>query len=96
MSRYPPGGEGGLQIWQNTGVVQDEVLAHRLGLIPFRVDPAMLLFREENTEISEDNALKLKLHVKCSEADLKPFDKALSGKDWSRAGQVPFGYWWMP
>lgn len=66
-----------IQMWQNTGVVQDEVLAHRLGLIPFRIDPEKLKFRTPSQELGEENALKVRLHVKCTEADLKPYQKSM-------------------
>ena len=31
-------------MWNNTSIMQDEVLSHRLGLIPLRVDPRKLVF----------------------------------------------------
>ncbi|KAL8270224.1 hypothetical protein Esti_005845 [Eimeria stiedai] len=64
-------------MWQNTGVVQDEVLAHRLGLIPFRVNPEKLKYRTATQELGEENALKLKLHVKCTAANLQPYQKSM-------------------
>ena len=34
-------------IYNNTSLVQDEVLAHRLGLIPIKVDPRLFEYRTE-------------------------------------------------
>ncbi|PKI83092.1 Rpc40p [Malassezia vespertilionis] len=32
-------------IWNNTSIIQDEVLSHRLGLIPLAIDPTKLTFK---------------------------------------------------
>ncbi|XP_020777063.1 DNA-directed RNA polymerases I and III subunit RPAC1 [Boleophthalmus pectinirostris] len=58
-------------IYNNTSIVQDEVLAHRLGLIPIRADPRLFEYRNsgEDTgaeEGSEIDTIQLQLKVKCS------------------------------
>lgn len=35
-------------ITNNTSIIQDEVLAHRLGLIPFKTDPRLFEFKKES------------------------------------------------
>ncbi|XP_072912285.1 DNA-directed RNA polymerases I and III subunit RPAC1 isoform X5 [Hemitrygon akajei] len=54
-------------IYNNTSIVQDEVLAHRLGLIPIKADPRLFEYRstgdEEGTEI---DTLQFHLKVKCT------------------------------
>ncbi|KAL6529403.1 hypothetical protein OROGR_015026 [Orobanche gracilis] len=49
----------------NTSVVQEEVLAHRLGLIPLKVDPRIFKYKSENDEPTEENTIVFKLHVRC-------------------------------
>ncbi|CEM36954.1 unnamed protein product [Vitrella brassicaformis CCMP3155] len=56
-----------IQVYQNTGVLCDEVLVHRLGLIPIRLDPQHFEYRRENEEHSAENSVKFKLHVKCDQ-----------------------------
>jgi DNA-directed RNA polymerase I and III subunit RPAC1 len=56
-----------VHLWQNTGVIQDEILCHRLGLVPIwvpeidTVEPA----KEEGDDFDVSGAIKFKLHVKC-------------------------------
>eukprot|EP00386_Alphamonas_edax_P016032 GDKI01049012.1.p1 GENE.GDKI01049012.1~~GDKI01049012.1.p1 ORF type:complete len:392 (+),score=109.76 GDKI01049012.1:119-1177(+) len=49
----------------NTGVIQDEVLSHRLGLIPLKINPDMLKDRRENGEMTEENTIKFTLQKRC-------------------------------
>eukprot|EP01054_Gregarina_sp_Poly1_P000303 Gregarina_sp_Poly_1__302@NODE_1075_length_5172_cov_40_719491_g538_i1_p3_GENE_NODE_1075_length_5172_cov_40_719491_g538_i1NODE_1075_length_5172_cov_40_719491_g538_i1_p3_ORF_typecomplete_len186_score21_36RNA_pol_L/PF01193_24/1_9e32RNA_pol_A_bac/PF01000_26/7_7e14_NODE_1075_length_5172_cov_40_719491_g538_i111681725 len=66
-----------VHLWQNTGVIQDEVLCHRLGLIPFKVDPIHFKYRTENEEHNAENSLCFSLHVVCTEQNLDPTLKCL-------------------
>ncbi|XP_062089674.1 uncharacterized protein LOC133796211 [Humulus lupulus] len=52
-------------IANNTSVVQDEVLSHRLGLIPIKVDPRWFEYADNNTQ-NEKNTIVFKLHVRCA------------------------------
>lgn len=60
-------------VYQNTSVIPDEVLAHRLGLIPILADPNLFVCKDgnvkvkclEHSEYDDKNAIKFSLHVKC-------------------------------
>jgi len=55
-----------VRIFQNTSVMQDEVLAHRLGLIPIKADPRWFKDLSENKGVpNEENTLVFTLEVKC-------------------------------
>ncbi len=46
-------------IYNNTSIIQDEVLAHRLGLIPIKADPRMFEYRNEGTLTASQNVAHL-------------------------------------
>lgn len=54
-------------IWNNSSIIQDEVLSHRVGLIPIQVDPREfeLMATECSEEATDVNTIVFKLDVKC-------------------------------
>eukprot|EP01016_Furgasonia_blochmanni_P000472 TRINITY_DN1010_c0_g1_i7.p1 TRINITY_DN1010_c0_g1~~TRINITY_DN1010_c0_g1_i7.p1 ORF type:complete len:263 (-),score=63.64 TRINITY_DN1010_c0_g1_i7:645-1433(-) len=54
-----------INLYQNTSVIHDEVLVHRIGLVPIKADPSLFLFKKEEDEIDESNTIKLRLKAKC-------------------------------
>jgi len=56
-------------MWQNTSIIPDENLAHRVGLIPLKVDARLLEFHDPSKEYSEHDSLHFKLHKVCSKKD---------------------------
>jgi len=58
-----------VNMWQNTSIIPDENLAHRMGLVPIMVDPETLEYRKEGEELNEKNCIKFKLHVRCTKKD---------------------------
>ena len=62
---------------QNTGIIQDEKLAHRLGLVPIHVDAAEFGARPGVTgepDATEDDTLVFELDVDCQESDVDRAD----------------------
>eukprot|EP00750_Incisomonas_marina_P002889 INCI12749.1.p1 GENE.INCI12749.1~~INCI12749.1.p1 ORF type:complete len:340 (+),score=81.54 INCI12749.1:121-1140(+) len=69
--------------YQNTGIMQDEKLAHRLGLIPILADAANFEARPEATgepNATENDTLVFELDVECTEADVDRSDPSKLSK----------------
>ena len=61
-------------IWQNTSIIPDENLAHRMGLVPLAVDAREFEYPTSATshnieDYDETTALKFKLHKVCTKKD---------------------------
>jgi DNA-directed RNA polymerase I and III subunit RPAC1 len=56
----------------NTSIIPDEVLSHRLGLIPIKVDPKKLQFKEAHENATDLNTLVLHLKVQCDKDPQAP------------------------
>jgi DNA-directed RNA polymerase I and III subunit RPAC1 len=54
-----------VNIYQNTSIIPDEVLCHRLGLIPILANANDFEYKKENEEYNENNSLQFKVHIKC-------------------------------
>ncbi|KAF9172030.1 DNA-directed RNA polymerases I and III subunit RPAC1 [Mortierella sp. AD011] len=52
-------------VMNNTSVVVDEVLAHRLGLVPILADPTKFDFKAKDETSTDVNTIVFKLSVKC-------------------------------
>ena len=77
-----------LFVYNNTSIIQDEILAHRLGLIPIFADPRCFKFppqtppAEEQSDLSDEEQLKtdagihlvFELKVKCTKNPKAPED----------------------
>ncbi len=53
-------------LFQNTSIIQDEVLAHRLGLIPIHADPKKFEYLSDCEYPDETNTTVMTLEVTCS------------------------------
>ncbi|CDO93923.1 unnamed protein product [Kluyveromyces dobzhanskii CBS 2104] len=64
--------------FNNTSVLQDEVLAHRIGLVPLKVDPDMLSWVDtslaEAERFTDENTIVMSLNVKCTRNPDAPKD----------------------
>ncbi|XP_072031344.1 DNA-directed RNA polymerases I and III subunit RPAC1-like [Amphiura filiformis] len=62
-------------IFNNTSIIQDEVLAHRLGLIPIKADPRMFEYKQEGDENgSPEDTVEFQLKIKCTKNPNAPKD----------------------
>lgn len=64
-------------MYLNTGVIHDENLAHRLGLVPICFEPDQLQWKPSDSEFDESNSFKFKLHVVCNRARCSVYSKDL-------------------
>lgn len=77
-------------MYQNTGVIHDENLAHRLGLVPIQFEPNNLEWKPSDAEFSESNSIRFNLHVVCKTDRRSVYSKDLVWKPWSKEQQKQF------
>jgi len=63
-----------VMITDNTSIVHDEVLAHRLGLIPIFADPDNYEYKKAEKDYDDKNSILFKLNISCSRNPDAPND----------------------
>ena len=61
-------------VWNNTTVLADEVLAHRIGLVPLNIDPSQIHMRSPNDQPTDRNTLIFKIKHECTRNFKAPKD----------------------
>ncbi|KAK9768369.1 DNA-directed RNA polymerase core subunit rpc40 [Basidiobolus ranarum] len=84
ISEIPTMAVENVYVMNNTSVIQDEVLAHRLGLIPIKANPNLFEYKKANDSPTDLNTLVFKLHIKC-EFDPQDPSKYINDKVYSNA-----------
>jgi len=65
----------------NTSVIPDDVLAHRLGLIPIKADPRLFEYKQDGVvKKSADDTLEFTLKIKCTKNE-NATDEAIEPED---------------
>lgn len=77
-------------LYQNTGVIHDENLAHRLGLVPLVFEPDNLEWRPPDSEFNETNSLKFTLHAICERGKRSVYSGDLQWQPWSDVQEEQF------
>jgi DNA-directed RNA polymerase I and III subunit RPAC1 len=78
-------------ILNNTSMIQDEMLSHRLGLIPIKADPRLFRERGAEDDADEHNVISFRLQIKCGKANESGFQAASSSGSASGSGGGPAG-----
>merc|ERR1712187_230881 len=68
-------------MYQNTSVIHDENLSHRLGLVPIKFDPDLLAWKSSSHSFAPNNSIMFTLHVECKGPEgLSVYSKHLEWK----------------
>ncbi|XP_017880235.1 DNA-directed RNA polymerases I and III subunit RPAC1 [Ceratina calcarata] len=87
-------------IINNTSLIQDEVLAHRLGLIPLRADPRLFEYPSSGTkdedEVSDQDTLRYELKVSCTWDHQAPKDSRRTTDMYKNSNVYSKDIKWVP
>lgn len=53
-------------IFNNTTVIHDEILAHRIGLVPLNVDPTEMDMKEDGAPPTDRNTIQFEINLQCT------------------------------
>ncbi|CAD6587563.1 MAG: hypothetical protein CYPHOPRED_003966 [Cyphobasidiales sp. Tagirdzhanova-0007] len=83
-------------IWNNTSLVQDEVLSQRLGLVPLRIDPHKVEFKLAGDEPTDLNTIVFSMVVKCEQVGTANKDERDPEKLYTNAHIHSSAFTWQP
>ncbi|XP_063235461.1 DNA-directed RNA polymerases I and III subunit RPAC1 isoform X1 [Bacillus rossius redtenbacheri] len=84
-------------VYNNTSIIQDEVLAHRLGLIPLKADARRFEYRQKDDEDgTEQDTLEFELKIKCTKNPNAPKDSKNPDDIYKNANVYTKHMRWLP
>ncbi|KAG8823501.1 DNA-directed RNA polymerase core subunit rpc40 [Serendipita sp. 399] len=85
-------------IYNNTSVIQDEVLSHRLGLVPLRIDPRLMEDApvDYQTQSTDRNTIVFSLNVACSDREDAAFGETDPEKLYYNSSVYASDLEWIP
>lgn len=87
-------------IVNNTSLIQDEVLAHRLGLIPLRADPRLFEYpsstAKDQDEVSDQDTLRYELKISCTWNSQAPKDSRRTNDMYRNSNVYSRDIKWVP
>ncbi|KAJ1656033.1 DNA-directed RNA polymerase core subunit rpc40 [Dispira simplex] len=83
-------------VMNNTGIVQDEVLAQRLGLVPIKADPELFNFKTAEDSATDLNTIVFRLHVQCRHNPESPSDSSEPHNPYINADVMSGDLVWEP
>lgn len=74
ISEVPTMAFENIYLMNNTSIVQDEVLCHRIGLIPIKADPRLFEFKQADRDPNDRDTLVFNLNITCKKRPGIPND----------------------
>ncbi|KAI9141253.1 DNA-directed RNA polymerase [Paraphysoderma sedebokerense] len=96
ISEVPTMAIENLFVLNNTSIVQDEVLAHRLGLVPIQADPTKFQLKGQEDAATDMNTIVFRLKIRCDKNPKAPENAVLPTEKYINSNVYSSHLIWIP